>query len=84
MRRIFGIVCVSLLFLGILSAEISAAYVVCERDGYVAAEDTDSGETVRTDVRVCSLPVSDRERLRSGIVCQTRRELAACIEDLSP
>ena len=84
MRRIFGIVCVSLLFLGILSAEASAAYVVCERGGYVAAEDSDSGETVRTDVRVCSLPASDRKRLRSGIVCQTRRELAACIEDLSP
>ena len=84
MRRIFGIVCVSLRYLGILSAEISAAYVGCERDGSVAAEDTDSGETVLTDVRVCSLPVSDRERLRSGIVCQTRRELAACIEDLSP
>lgn len=84
MRRIFGIVCVSLLFLGILSAEASAAYVVCERGGYVAAEDADSGETVRTDVRACSLPASDRKRLRSGIVCRTRQELAACIEDLSP
>lgn len=84
MRRIFGIVCVSLLFLGILSAEASAAYVVCERGGYVAAEDADSGETVRTDVRTRVLPASDRERLRDGIVCRTRQELAACIEDLSP
>lgn len=84
MRRIFGIVCACLLFFEILSTEISAVYVVCERGGYVAAEDADGGETVRTDVRVCSLPASDRKRLRSGIVCQTRRELAACIEDLSP
>lgn len=84
MRRIFGIVCVSLLFFGIFSAEASAAYVVCERGGYVAAEDTDSGETVRTDVRTRVLPASDRERLRDGIVCRTRQELAACIEDLSP
>lgn len=84
MRRIFGIVCVSLLFLEILSAEASAAYVVCERDGYVAVEDTDSGATVRTDVRTRVLPASDRERLHDGIVCLTRQELAACIEDFSP
>lgn len=83
MNRIFGMVCGCLLIFGFLSAEISAAYVVCERDGCLAVEDTDSKTVERTETRTDCLPRSDRQRLRRGIVCRTRQELARCLEDYS-
>ena len=81
MNRMFGMICICLLFFGILSARASAAYVIGERDGCLVIEYTDEQTSERTSVRTDLLPRSDRERLRRGIVCKTQTELAARLED---
>lgn len=82
MNRMFGMICICLLFFGILSVRASAAYVIGEQDGCLVIEHTDEQTSERTAVRTNLLPRSDRERLRRGIVCKTRTELAARLEEL--
>lgn len=82
MNRMFGRFCISLLIFGILRTGAAAAYVIGERDGCLVVENTDTQTSERTDYRTDTLPRADRERLRQGIVCRTRTELAARLENL--
>ena len=56
------------------------SYTITSENGYVVVRE-ESGETVRTEVRVSMLPEADRARLENGIECGDERELAKVMEN---
>ncbi len=58
-------------------------YIVREKDGRVAVEDSRTGELVKkTDTLVSVLPKSDRKQLEKGIAAYSEREVRTILEDL--
>lgn len=60
-----------------------AAYILKEREGYVAVFSAESGKPVhQTAIRVSTLPQADQAMLRLGIAAADRQEVLTLLEDL--
>ena len=62
----------------------SAAYILMERDGYVAVFSSNPHELLEmTSIPVSTLPAADRALLTDGITAVSRYELLSLLEDLN-
>lgn len=74
-----GILCL-LLFTGVCNAG-NEPYILVAAGDYVAVFETESCDLLYTDVRICTLPPSDRLLLEQGLPCENRTDVAAYLEN---